>query len=81
MSNRSLTALAIAPNAIYVSGLLAVMLWRLASGLQPLPNGATAAVVGLSVIVPIASVALANVLRLRRDAQGPSRREAPCRRD
>jgi hypothetical protein len=68
MSDRSLTALAIAPNAIYVSGLLTVMVWRLASGLQPLPNGTTSAIVGLSVIVPIASVALATFLRLRRGA-------------
>ncbi len=68
LSNRAITALAIAPNAAYVIGLAGLMAARLWSGLEPLPNGATAVVVALSVFVPLACIAAATVVRLRRDA-------------
>ena len=68
LSNRAIIALAIAPNAIYVVGLVGLMAARSMSGLQPLPNGGMPFVMGLSFIVPFASIAVANFLRLRRDA-------------
>ena len=72
MSNRWLTALAIAPNVVYVIGLFTLAAWRMASGLQPLPNGSTAFVMAMSTVIPVASVALVTVLRLRRDAKRPT---------
>ena len=68
LSNRAITALAIAPNVLYVIGLMSLMATRLWSGLEPLPNGATTVVMALSVCVPVVSVAAANIVRLRRDA-------------
>ncbi len=69
LSNRAITSLAIAPSAIYVTALGALMAARLLSGTDPLPNGATSLVMGLGIIIPVASVALATFLRLRRDAR------------
>ena len=68
LSNRAITALAIAPNAAYVIGLAGLMAARLWSGLEPLPNGSMAVVMVLNGFVPVASIAAANVVRLRRDA-------------
>jgi hypothetical protein len=66
LSNGAIVALAIAPNAMYVIGLVGLMAARTVSGLAPLPNGATPLVMGLSAVIPLASVAVANLLRHRR---------------
>ena len=68
LSNRAITWLAIAPSAIYVTGFAGVMATRLLSGHQPLPNGTMPAVMALNIVIPMASIALGTVLRLRRDA-------------
>jgi hypothetical protein len=67
-ANRAIIFFALAPNVVYVAALTGLMLWRMASGLQPLPQGATSIVMGLSIAVPMASVAMANFVRLRRRA-------------
>jgi hypothetical protein len=67
-SNRAIIFLAIAPNAIYVVGLAGLMTWRSMAGLDPLPDGTTFVVAGLAGVIPLASVAIANFLRLRRGA-------------
>jgi len=67
LSNRTIIALATAPNAIYVLCLTGLMAWRLMWGLTLLPNGAMPMVMGISGVIPIASVAVANFLRLRRN--------------
>lgn len=66
--DRSLVALALAPNLAYVAALAGLMTWRISTGLSPLPEGATPWVMGLAGCIPIASVGLANFLRLRRGA-------------
>ena len=70
LSNRAITLLTIAPGAIYVTALGSLMATRLLSGMDPLPNGTTPVVIGLSAVIPIASIAFGTVLRLRRDAKG-----------
>jgi len=67
-SDKSIIAIALVPNGIFVAALLAWMAWRLASGLAPLPHGASPFVMGLCAIVPMACAAVANFIRLRRDA-------------
>ena len=80
LSNRALTALAIAPNAVYVAGLAGLMGSRTIAGLQPLPDGALPYVMGLTGFISITSAALANVLRMRRDAlKSPARRSDAAR--
>jgi hypothetical protein len=67
-SDKSIIALALVPNGTFVLGLLGWMVERMASGRAPLPNGSLSVVMGLCVIVPLASIGLANFIRLRRDA-------------
>ena len=67
-SDKSIIAIALAPNFAFVAGLLGWMTWRLASGQAPFPHGATPFVMGLCAVVPMACVATANFIRLRRDA-------------
>ena len=67
-SDKSIIALAFAPNGAFVLGLLGWMAERMASGRGPLPNGAMPVVMSLCIIVPMASASVANFVRLRRDA-------------
>lgn len=68
LSNRAIIALAITPNAVYVVCLTGIMVARSMVGLQPLPTGAMPFVMGVSGALPLASIAFANFLRLRRDS-------------
>jgi hypothetical protein len=72
-SDKSIIAIALAPNGAFVLALLGWMTWRLSSGQAPFPNGWTPIVMGLCAVVPVLSVAFANYLRLRRDAPSGSR--------
>ncbi len=63
--NTALIALGMGPSLAYAAGLCGLMVWRTASGLSPLPDGSTAYVMALSGMVPLASVSLTSVLRLR----------------
>ncbi|HEX2817366.1 MAG TPA: hypothetical protein VHN39_13290 [Phenylobacterium sp.] len=67
-SDKSIIAIALAPNLIFCLGLFGWMAWRMASGQAPFPHGATPYVMGLCAIVPMACVAVATFIRLRRDA-------------
>jgi hypothetical protein len=64
-SDKSFIAIALAPNGVFVLGMLGLMAWRLTSGQSPLPHGATPIVMGLSIAAPIGSVCVANFVRLR----------------
>jgi len=68
-SDMCITVAAVAPNLALVVGLLGWSVWRLSGGLDAFPDGWTPFVLGLSAIVPIASVLVANFVRLRRDAK------------
>jgi hypothetical protein len=67
-SDKNIIAAAIAPNIALVFGLFAWMTWRVVTDQTPLSHGATSFVLGLCMVVPIGSAALANFARLRRDA-------------
>ena len=66
--NRTLMAMAVAPGALWVLALMGLFVVRASLGLSPLPDDAAPLVMGLSGVIPIASVAVVNVLRLRRRA-------------
>ena len=66
-SDMSITVAAVAPNLALVVGVLSWIGWRLRDGLDALPNGLTPFVLGFCGILPIASVLVANFVRLRRD--------------
>ncbi len=70
LKNRTIIIIAVTPNLIYAVALIGMMISRTAAGLQPLPHGAAPIVMLLTAFVPAASTALANILRLRRDADG-----------
>jgi hypothetical protein len=64
-SDKSLVVLALAPNGVFVIGLLGWMAWRVLAGQSVWPTGAAPFVMALCIAFPMGSAALANVLRLR----------------
>ena len=66
--DKLLMAGALAPSLLYVSGLLGLMAWRRVYDASPVPHGWTPYLTGLSVMIPLGSVSLANFIRLRRRA-------------
>jgi hypothetical protein len=67
MSNRAITVLAVGLSTTYLVLVVAFVGFRLASGMTAVPHGFGPLLLGLNAGVPVACVALATFLRLRRD--------------
>jgi hypothetical protein len=67
-SDKSIIAVALVPNAAFVLTLSVWMAWCWSVGQSPFPHGAMPVVMGVCAVVPMATVAFANYLRLRRGA-------------
>ncbi len=61
-SNKTIVAIALAPVALYMAAMMALLLLRI-----PIPTSA----LGGGAFVVFLSVGFANILRLRRDRKGP----------
>ncbi len=57
--------IALVPTATFVVGLLSFMALRAASGISPLPTGATQYVTSASLLMTFGAIVAANLLRVR----------------
>jgi len=73
--DKLIVVIALAPNIVVMAALFGWMAWRMALGAPPLPHGAIPVAIFFCCLTPMATVATASFLRLRRAGRERAARE------